>query len=64
MTTIDRSKVLKTKNLLSAFKIFDKENKGILTVKDIKRMFNLTEKIVGEHVWEQLLAEVDCDNNG
>ena len=56
---IDTKKVLTVDKLDKAFKLFDKDNSGKLSIKEIKNVFGGTDK-----QWEKIFSEVDQNNDG
>jgi calcium-dependent protein kinase len=56
---IDTKKILTVDKLDKAFKLFDKDNSGKLSIKEIKNVFGGTEK-----QWEKIFSEVDQNNDG
>ena len=56
---ISSKKVVTEERLEKAFKMFDKDNSGKLSVKEIKNVFGGTEA-----QWKQVIDEVDLNNDG
>ena len=56
---ISSKKVVTEERLAKAFKMFDKDNSGKLSVKEIKNVFGGTEA-----QWKQVIDEVDLNNDG
>ena len=56
---IDNKKILTVDKLDKAFKLFDKDNSGKLSVKEIKHVFGGTDK-----QWKKIFSEVDKNNDG
>ena len=56
---IDNKKVLTVDKLDKAFKLFDKDNSGKLSIKEIKHVFGGT-----ENQWKKIFSEVDKNNDG
>jgi calcium-dependent protein kinase len=56
---IDNKKILTVDKLDKAFKLFDKDNSGKLSVKEIKHVFGGT-----ENQWKKIFSEVDKNNDG
>ena len=46
-----------------AFKMFDKDGSGTLSIDEIKEMFNISGGI-SENVWKAMLSEVDDNGDG
>ena len=56
---INSKKVVTEERLEKAFKMFDKDNSGKLSVKEIRNVFGGTEQ-----QWKQVIDEVDLNNDG
>jgi len=56
---ISSKKVVTEDRLKMAFKMFDKDNSGKLSVKEIKTIFGGTEK-----QWKKVIDEIDLNNDG
>ena len=56
---ISSKKVVTEERLEKAFKIFDKDNSGKLSVKEIKNVFGGTEQ-----QWKQVIDEIDLNKDG
>ena len=56
---INSQKVVTEERLKKAFKMFDKDNSGKLSVKEIRNVFGGTEA-----QWKQVIDEVDLNNDG
>ena len=56
---INSQKVVTEERLKKAFKMFDKDNSGKLSVKEIRNVFGGTEE-----QWKQVIGEVDLNNDG
>ena len=56
---ISSKKVVTEERLEKAFKMFDKDNSGKLSVKEIRNVFGGTEE-----QWKQVINEVDLNNDG
>ena len=56
---INSQKVVTEERLKKAFKMFDKDNSGKLSVKEIRNVFGGTEA-----QWKQVINEVDLNNDG
>jgi calcium-dependent protein kinase len=56
---------MKKERLVEAFKHFDKDGNGKISVKDIKKVFGAGGKKYGnENIWKQIISEVDEDGDG
>ena len=65
--TIDKKDLLTENKLKIAFKLFDKDGGGSLTAQEIKDVIfkGMDENdMVGEDIWDQIVAEVDEDGSG
>ena len=56
---ISSKKVVTEERLEKAFKMFDKDNSGKLSVKEIKAVFGGTEE-----QWKNVINEIDLNNDG
>ena len=56
---INSQKVVTEERLKKAFRMFDKDNSGKLSVKEIKNVFGGT-----ENQWKQVINEIDLNNDG
>ena len=56
---INSQKVVTEERLKKAFRMFDKDNSGKLSVKEIKNVFGGT-----ENQWKQVIDEIDLNNDG
>ena len=56
---ISSKKVVTEERLEKAFKLFDKDNSGKLSVKEIKAVFGGTEE-----QWKNVINEIDLNNDG
>jgi calcium-dependent protein kinase len=63
MATISKESVLSKANLDKAFKMVDKDNNGRLSLEEIKECFGGA-GIIEDHVWKEIINEVDEDGNG
>ena len=58
----DKSKLLSKQNLVSAFKAFDKDNSGMISIDELKVVLNAAGAT--DEVWRQLIKDADQDGNG
>jgi calcium-dependent protein kinase len=61
--TINKKALLTEKNLKSAFKAFDEDGNGLISADEIKKFLGQGRNIE-EHVWKEILAEVDENGDG
>ena len=63
--TMNREKILSKQNLELAFKTFDKDGSGTISVDEISQIFNQsTQNTVDKSVFEQILKEADENGDG
>eukprot|EP01017_Pseudomicrothorax_dubius_P025872 TRINITY_DN2839_c0_g1_i3.p1 TRINITY_DN2839_c0_g1~~TRINITY_DN2839_c0_g1_i3.p1 ORF type:complete len:506 (-),score=114.62 TRINITY_DN2839_c0_g1_i3:62-1579(-) len=64
MAAMNRQKVLSRQRLEAAFKAFDQDGNGFITVQELKQI--LAEKNTGDDqsMWENLIREVDTNGDG
>ena len=61
----EKSLLLSSQNLRSAFDMLDEDGDGTLTKDELKKVFgggHVSEK--GEQIWDELIASVDQDSDG
>lgn len=63
MATINREALLSKQRLDVAFKMFDKDGSGTLSIDEIKDLFG-THAGISEKVWRDMLKEVDDNGDG
>lgn len=63
MATINREQLLSKQRLDIAFKMFDKDGSGTLSIEEIKELFGATSGI-SENVWRDMLKEADDNGDG
>ena len=61
--TINKKEILTDKNLDAAFKLFDVDGGGAITVEELKKILGKG-KNIKEDVWNEILAEVDDNEDG
>lgn len=59
---IDKAALLNQDNLTSAFKLLDRDNSGMITIDELKAVFD-THSNKDEHLWEDIMKEVDKDDD-
>ena len=63
--SIDKRSILTDKNLMTAYKLFDKNGDGSIEAKEIKEV--LGKDLIGnkdDKVWEEIIKEVDENGDG
>jgi calcium-dependent protein kinase len=62
---IEKSTMLNKQNLISAFKMIDQDNSGLITVDELKAVFDNHGDKKDQKLWEDIMREVDSnkDNN-
>ena len=60
--SIDKESLLSEEKLLAAFKNFDKDGSGSISALEIKDVLGVGRNIP-EHIWEEIIGEVDNDGN-
>lgn len=77
VATINKYNVLSEEKMRNAFKVFDKvsvlvkylrlflqDGSGSISAKEIKEVLGGGRKFGSEHIWEEIIKEVDTDGNG
>ena len=62
MAAINKRKILSTKRLIAAFRMFDRDSNGVISADDLKELLGKEANIPDEH-WKELIREVDLDGN-
>lgn len=60
---INKVAVLNQKNLISAFQIIDTDNSGMITIDELKQVFDNSGDKKDESLWEDIMKEVDQNND-
>jgi len=63
MATLNKKNLLSDERLEAAFKIFDKDNNGFIDASEIRAVLGKG-KNLDDHVWEELISEVDINGDG
>jgi len=63
MATIDRANLLSKKRLETAFKMFDADGSGTISIDEIKKIFGGAGN-VSDSVWTRLVEEIDDNGDG
>jgi len=58
VAAINKRKILSTKRLIAAFKMFDRDSNGVISADDLKELLCKEANIPDEH-WKELIREVD-----
>ena len=61
---IDKAVMLNKKNLESTFKLFDTDNSGMITVDELKAVFDTSGNKKDEGLWQDIMKEVDKNKDG
>ena len=61
MSAIEKQKLLSKETLKSAFKLFDKDGNGYISINELREFF--TEFEYNDNEWEQLILEFDSDGD-
>ncbi|CAK84516.1 unnamed protein product (macronuclear) [Paramecium tetraurelia] len=64
LATFNKVKLIEDARLEQAFKMFDKDGSGSISIDEIKGIFGSNEAAVSDDVWKELLAEVDANGDG
>jgi calcium-dependent protein kinase len=59
---MNKKTMLSKNNLQTAFKAFDMDSNGVITVDEIKKIMGSVQLV--DQVWEDVLAEVDANGDG
>ena len=60
--SIDKESLLSEEKLSAAFKNFDKDGSGTISALEIKNVLGVGKNIT-EHIWDEIIGEVDNDGN-
>lgn len=63
MATIDKVNLLSKQKLETAFKMFDTDGSGTISIDEIKKIFGGAGN-VSETVWNDLIEEIDDNKDG
>lgn len=63
MAAINKRKLLSTKRLVAAFKLFDLDGNGLISAEEIKQVLGKGVNVSDEH-WKDLVREFDLDGDG
>ena len=61
---MNRDKIISKKNLEYAFKAFDKDNSGAISIDEIMLIFKKTNNDVDIKVFENMIKEADVNGDG
>ena len=61
--TVNRGALLQDDKLRQAFRFYDKDDSGTISISEIKDVLGVG-KSIEDHVWDQVVKEVDKDGNG
>ena len=61
--TVNRGALLQDDKLRQAFRFYDKDDSGSISIDEIKDVLGVG-KSIDDHVWDQVVKEVDRDGNG
>ena len=62
--TVDLKTFLNEKNLMKAFTMFDKDNSGKISSKELKLVLKVGNERCDEKIWNELIYEIDSDGDG
>ena len=62
--SLNKKSLLSEERLEAAFKIFDKDNNGFITVDEIRAVLGKGKKFEDESVWSDIIREVDINEDG
>ena len=60
---MNRGALLQDDKLRQAFRFYDKDDSGSISISEIKDVLGVG-KSIDDHVWDQVVREVDTDGNG
>ena len=60
---MNRGALLQDYKLRQAFRFYDKDDSGSISISEIKDVLGVG-KSIDDHVWDQVVREVDTDGNG
>ena len=61
--TVNRGSLLKEEKLQSAFKYFDLDSNGLISVEEIKKVLGVG-KTISFEIWTEVVKEVDLNGDG
>jgi len=61
---IDKVALLNQENIMSAFKLIDKDNSGDITIDELKAAFDADGDSKDNSLWSDIMTEVDKDGDG
>ena len=61
---MNRDKIISKKNLELAFKAFDKDNSGAISIDEIMLIFKKTNNDVDIKIFENMIKEADVNGDG
>lgn len=61
---MDKSKLITDKKLESAFKLFDKDGDGLISLLEIKDILGRDSPNIGDDIWNKIIKEVDLNGDG
>lgn len=59
VATVNRKSLVSEEKLRTAFSFFDKDGSGSISTDELKEVLGVKKRLVDEHVWNQLIKEVD-----
>ena len=62
--SLDINKILTDENVKIVFQLFDANNTGKITPKELKRVMDINSADVSDEVWEQIINDIDLDRDG
>lgn len=63
VATVDKNVLLTDEKLKIAFDLFDKDGGGSISATEIKETLGIG-KAISQHIWDEIVAEVDIDGDG